>query len=254
MRFFFIRIAEGKKHQLISIPAGLNSKINQLIFAHLLFFLLYAIMGWIGLLEQPLADGTVADFVRTNLALSYRVEEMRAHWWISIFTFHFIHSNFLELVLSMGLLWLFGHILKEQIGEQKVVLFYFACAMLSGIVFMFSHFIFEIFSSGTGVMEGAFSGTLGIMTAALAFNRSSRLHIQGNRFIPLWYVFAFGIAISLMFFYQHNMAYILVFVGNLYAGYRYALYHLRPDAYELKLERNRIPVSGTRPITKHRAS
>lgn len=238
MRFFSIKIAEAKRARSISVPVALKSEINLLVFVHLLFFLLYSAMSWTGLLEQPLAGGTITEFIRTNLGLSYRMEEMRPHWWISIFTFQFVHSNFLELMLSMGLLWLFGHILKEKIGERKVVLLYFACTILSGIVFVLSHFVFRIFSAGTGMMEGAFSGTLGVMTATVIFNRSLRLRIQGKRFIPLWHIFAFGIAIFLIFFYQHNMAFILVFACSLYVGSRYALYDKRSNGYELKPSRN----------------
>ncbi|HUM67068.1 MAG TPA: rhomboid family intramembrane serine protease, partial [Chitinophagaceae bacterium] len=157
---------------------------------------------------------------------------------ISIFTFQFVHTNLPELMLSMTLLWLAGHILKEYIGERKVVLLYFACIIFSGVVFLFSHLIFTVFSAGTGMMEGAFCGTLGIMAATVTFNHSRRIRMYGGKFIPLWQVFGFGIAIYLVFFYQHSMAYILVLVSNLYGGFRYALYYQRSNVYELKLKQS----------------
>ncbi len=247
MRLLPIRIAEdNNKRRIIVIPTGLNSEINLLVFAHLVFFLLYIAAEAVGLLEHPVSEGTVADFIRANLGLSYRIGELSSNWWISIFTFQFVHSDFLELMLSMGILWFFGHILKTHIGERKVVALYFACTVLSGIVFLASRLTFKIFSAGTGMMEGAFSGALGVMTAAVVFAGSSKWQVLGTRLIPLWHTSLIAVVLYLLFFYQHNMAYILVLACSIYTGYKYPLYRLRSNSSLGGIEAQ--PSSGARPL------
>jgi membrane associated rhomboid family serine protease len=237
MKHYSLKITDGKRSRSVAIPAGLKSEINLLVFVHLLFFLLYAVIDRTGLFEQSLADGTVSDFIGTRLALSHRIEDMQSYWWAGIFTYQFVHSDFLELILSVGLLWLFGHILKTKIGERKVILLYVTCVTFAAIAFFLSHFVFRIFSADTGIMEGAFCGTLGIMTACVIYSGTSQLHLYGGKSVALWKVFVFGTAFYLISFYQHNMAYILMLICSSYTGYRYAF--TRPElvtAYAMKAE------------------
>lgn len=223
---FPIRLVKSDKKESVTIRAGLTSELNLLVFAHLIFFLLYITAESVGLLEYPLSQGSLADFIRANLGLSYRIGELQSNWWISIFTFQFVHSDVLEFLLSMGILWFFGHILKHHIGERKVIVLYFACTALAGIVFLTSRLAFKIFSAGAGMMEGAFSGSLGVMTAAAILAGSYHLQL-GSRLVSVWKLSAVLGGLYLLSFYQHNMAYILVVVFSLYAGYRYAFSRLR---------------------------
>ncbi|HRE52365.1 MAG TPA: rhomboid family intramembrane serine protease [Flavitalea sp.] len=201
---------------------GLKSRLNLLILLHTLFFAAYYIIDSNGMLASPLAGGTVGDHLRNTLAVSSRPQAWPFNWTTSVFTYQFVHLDAGELLLSVAMLWLFGHLLKKRAGEKKVVLFYFILSIMSALVFNFSHLVFPIFSGPGGFMEGAFGGALGVMTAGvmLCGNRQFRIgkHIRVN----LWQVYFVALLISFMTVYKNNMAYVLVYAFNIYMGIKYA--------------------------------
>ncbi len=204
------------------MPIELKTGINLLIILHLLLFILYSISGWTGLLQQPWADGTVDDFIRYYLAASSLPDGFQSHWLSSIFTYQFVHFSKGELLLSISMLWLFGHILQSKLGQIKTLMLYFMFVILSAIVFNLSHLIFPIFSGPGGIMEGAFGGTLGIMTITVFLYGKYRLHLSKNIHFPLWKIYVAALLLSFIFVYKHNIAYILVYVSSIYIATQYA--------------------------------
>ena len=224
MKFFHcVAPSPGSRPSVkVKVPAGWKSRINQLIAFHFLVFLIYLVSGRTGLLESPLAGGTVSEFIRHSLDLSSRSQDLRAHWWSSIFTYQFVHFRAGELILSMSMLWLFGHILAGTLGMRRVIRLYFISVTVSAIVFILSHLIFPVFSGPNGVMEGAFGGVLGLMTVTVFLYGRHRLHIGHKLQVPLRTVYLAALFLSLILVYKHNIAYILVYVSAIYAGFRYA--------------------------------
>jgi membrane associated rhomboid family serine protease len=215
------KYSSAKKY--FELPAFLKDKLNLLIVIHLLTFAVYIIVKLDGWLDQPVNGETVKEFIRHFFALSSRAQDFLSQWSISIFTYQFIHLNWGELLLSISMLWLFGHILQNKLAQSRIILYYFILVTISAIVFNLSHLIFPIYSGPGGRMEGAFGGVLGIMTTTVFFYGKIKFHIFRNLYLQLWQIYALAILLSLEVVYKNNIAYILVYICSIYIGIRYAI-------------------------------
>lgn len=211
----------------------LASKINVLILVHIICFLAFSISQYF--FTRSGNAETFTAFVNTFLVPFYRGQELQSAWWSSVFVYHFIHFSIGELALSLFSLWFFGHILAQKIGEQKVLMLYFISSLLSALIFIASHTVFSIFS-GHGSLEGAFGSVLSIITVALLSHNNGSIRIRSTT-VSLRVVAAIVLIASLIFFYKNNMAYILIYVGNLYAGFFYSRSKLAtPEAMRSKFD------------------
>lgn len=201
---------------------GLRSLLNLLILLHILFFAVYCIIDWNGLLALPWSDGTIDDQIHKSLAVSSRAQDWPFNWTTSIFTYQFVHFSTGELLLSISMLWLFGHMLKKRVGQWKVIVFYFALACMSALVFNLSHLVFPIFSGPGGFMEGAFGGVLGVMTAGVMLYGGHRFQFGRHISFYLWQVYSIALLFSFMTVYKNNIAYVLVYACSMYVGIKYA--------------------------------
>lgn len=222
MKIYLNRIGYSDKAQNFELPVSIKNPINILISIHILFFILYCILDYTGLLQYLLDDPFESgQFIPSTFALSFYNSGWQ-YGLLSVFTYQFVHSSVGELLLSTMVLWIFGHILSKQIGANKVVMLYVICVLLSAIVFFLSHVVFTVFS-GKSIIEGAFFGVLGVMTTTLVMYKSYQVRVGSNLFIPLWQVVAAVILLSLLFVYKNNMAYILVYGCSIYTGYHFAM-------------------------------
>lgn len=205
---------------LVEAPLGRGSKINTLIWIHIAFFALYAIPWMFGWLHLPVGDGTIADFIDRFVALP---EPGMAAWPGGIITHQFVHFNPVELLLSIFALWFFGHLLSELVGEQKVIILYFATVLVSALVFVLSHYVFRVFSGHGAIMDGAFAGVLGVMTTTVILFRSHSIRVLGKTFVPLWQIYAAVIVVALALLFKPSIAYIFVYICSISFGIHYAL-------------------------------
>lgn len=203
----------------VQIPVRWNSEVNILIYIHLFFLLCYLIASHTALIGDELY---LPEFIRHSIALPGASKES-THWFGNLFTYQFVHSSLVEFILSMSILWFFGHLLAAILGQRRVILLYLVSVVLSALAFLGSHIIFAIFSGNGMIMDGAFPGTLSIMTAAVAFMRDYRLQIS-KTFAPSFLtIYCIILAISLPFIFKPSMAYIFIYISGIIIGFRYAI-------------------------------
>ncbi|WP_119081073.1 rhomboid family intramembrane serine protease [Chitinophaga alhagiae] len=201
---------------------ALKDQLNLLIIAHLLLYAAYLALGWAGTLDAPLGEGKVDDLFRHFLPLSAHADDVVSNWSASLVTYQFIHSNFAELLISMTMLWFFGHILKSRVGAVKVVMLYFIFAVISALTFNIAHIIFPIFAGPGEIMDGAFGGVLGVMTVATSLYGKTRFRLS-NRIQPtLWQIYAGVVLLSLFLVCKNNISDVMVYAVTIYLGARWA--------------------------------
>ncbi len=203
--------------------SGWGSGINVLILVHSVFFLVLTAIQWIGWLDASVGEGTVRDFVNDLLVLSGHSKYAPVDWVSAILVHQFVHFSVPEFLLSMGALWIFGHILRALVGEGRVLALYLAAVIFSAIAFVLSHYIFQIFSGHGTIMEGAFTGALGIMTATVVLFRSYQVRLFGVMHIALWQIYGAILLISIALLFKPSMAYILAYLSSVWLGCRYAV-------------------------------
>lgn len=207
---------------IVTFPIGLRNNLNLLILVHFAFFAWYLFSGTNGILGQYLSDGTLNQFVNYDVPAAYSFQQLQWQSFTSILTYQFVHLNAGEFLLSISMLWLFGNMLRHKIGSLKTIVLYFTFVALSAIVYNLSHLLFPIFSGPRGLLDGAFSGVLGIMTTSVYFYGKYQIRIGSNFTCALWVVYVFAILLSLLFVYEHNLAYIIVYVSGIYIGIKCA--------------------------------
>lgn len=203
--------------------SGWKSGINVLVLIHTFFFLVFTVIQWAGWLDAPLSDGTIRDFVKEFFVFSRDSKYGPIDWMSAIVVYQFVHVSVVEFLLSMSVLWIFGHILRVLVGEGKVIVLYLVAVIFSGISFVLSHYIFEIFSGHSTIMEGAFAGALGVMTATVVIFRSYHVRFFGTISLALWQIYAAVLLISVALLFKPSMACILAYLSSIWLGCRYAI-------------------------------
>lgn len=95
------------------------------------------------------------ELVRGALGYATGDFERRQVW--KVFTYMFVHGNFLHLALNMITFWIFGPRVERAWGSTSFTWFYLWC----GLGGWFFHYIF----GGTGVLVGASAAILGVAVA-----------------------------------------------------------------------------------------
>lgn len=222
MRIYYDAVSSrGPLRQSFRLPLGPQDNINLLILIHLLAFGLFIAFGGTSVIGHGFANEGLHDRARDFLALSARVQDIPHHWLMSLFTYQFIHFRLGEVLLSVSMLWIFGHILTRRIGQYRVIVYYFALVVLSAIVFNIAHILFPVFADPSGILDGAFGGVLGIMTTAVVLYGRLRFSFGGSIRFQLWQLYAAAVLLSLIVVCKDNMAYLLVYAFGIYAGVAY---------------------------------
>jgi len=228
MRIYYDAItSHGPGKKSFRLPVGLQDNINLLILIHLLAVGLFVAFGGTSLIGHGFANEALHDRARDFLALSARVQDIPHHWLTSLFTYQFIHFRLGEVLLSVSMLWIFGHILTRRIGQYRVIVYYFTLVVFSAIVFNIAHILFPIFADPSGILDGAFGGVLGIMTTAVVLYGRLVFSFGRSLRFQLWQLYAAALLASLAVVCKDNMAYLLVYAFGIYCGVAYGRRLLR---------------------------
>lgn len=98
----------------------------------------------------------------------------------SLFTYAFLHADFMHLASNMLFLWVFGDNIEDAMGHVRYFFFYGACAILAGLAFLIFNF------NGTGPLIGASGAVAGIIGAYLVLHPRVKVFVITTLFaIPL---------------------------------------------------------------------
>jgi len=137
--------------------------------------------------------------------------------------------------VSLGVMWFSGHLLKEYIGERRVVVLYFVIAAVAALMFLFAHIVFPVYSGHHTFMEGALPGALGVFTVTMTVQWRSLVRISGIP-LPLRAVYAVVLLMAFTILNQHSLASVLMYVCAIWAGLQYA---------SMKLSKKEFVEAGT---------
>ena len=98
---------------------------------------------------------------------------------VTLFTYAFLHADWLHLGSNMLFLWVFGDNIEDALGHVKFALFYLACAAISGLVFI-------VFAMGTYTwLIGASGAVAGVMGAYIVLYPHARVYVLAKIVIPI---------------------------------------------------------------------
>lgn len=211
------------------LPLGWSGLINKIVWVHITLYAIYLLASAFVLVSPGLEDGIVSKFVRDYVALPGAARDRTLPWMVGVITYQFAHRSLPELVVSMVVLLVSGHLLKEHIGERRVFVLYVISAMLSALIFLFAHLMFPVFSGHHTYMEGALPGALGVFTMVVALRGSERIYLAGAG-IRVWVLYAMVLAMAFTAFSQSSIASVLMYLAAIWAGLQYATMKLMRKA------------------------
>ncbi|HEY8576316.1 MAG TPA: rhomboid family intramembrane serine protease [Devosia sp.] len=99
--------------------------------------------------------------------------------WATLFTYAFLHADWLHLLSNMLFLWVFGDNIEDALGHVKFLLFYLACAALAAL----AHLLFNL--GGTWPLVGASGAVAGVMGAYILLYPHARVFVLARIVIPI---------------------------------------------------------------------
>jgi membrane associated rhomboid family serine protease len=140
-----------------------DNALNQLIIINALVFAVMIIVR--ALLHIAQQDGTY-ELIRRQLELSSSVPVLLRHPW-TLLTYAFLHQDFFHILFNMLNLYWFGQIIREYLGDRRLVSLYILGALAGAAFFLLAYNFLPVFRPQLGVtVIGASASVTAIIVAA----------------------------------------------------------------------------------------
>ena len=118
------------------------------------------------------------DVILTQLSIPSNIAHLFFRPW-SLVTYFFTHYSFNHILFNMLSLYWFGKIVRDLLGEQKVLSIYVLGGLLGGLLFVVAYNLVPMYSErvGSSVMIGASGGVTAIIVAAAVFVPNYTLYL-----------------------------------------------------------------------------
>lgn len=97
----------------------------------------------------------------------------------TLFTYAFLHADWLHLLTNMLFLWIFGDNIEDAMGHWRFVVFYLCCAALAAL----THLVFNF--NGNGPLIGASGAVAGVMGAYILLYPHARVYVLFRIVVPI---------------------------------------------------------------------
>ncbi len=140
-----------------------DNALNQLIIINALVWAIVIIVGAVLSLAQ--SSGVYVLLMR-QLALSSDGLVLLRHPW-TLLTYAFVHENFFHILFNMLNLYWFGQIIREYLGDRRLISLYILGALVGGVFFLLAYNFLPVFQGRIGQpVIGASASVTAIIVAA----------------------------------------------------------------------------------------
>lgn len=99
--------------------------------------------------------------------------------WAGLFTYAFLHTDWLHLLSNMLFLWIFGDNVEDAMGHVRFVAFYLVCALAAGLAHLGTNLL------DNGPLIGASGAVAGVMGAYLVLYPHARVIVLVRLAVPI---------------------------------------------------------------------
>jgi membrane associated rhomboid family serine protease len=141
-----------------------NNALHQLIFINVVVFAVLIILRTIMTLS---GSGSLFAYLMTFLSVPSNLQLFAYRFW-TIFTYFFIHLEFFHILFNMLNLYWFGMLIREYLGDKRLVNLYILGGLAGGLIYLISYNTIpylQIRAEGSFMM-GASGSVIAIMVAA----------------------------------------------------------------------------------------
>lgn len=141
-----------------------DNALNQLIVLNVLVFVLVVLLEAIAYLAQ---SGMMSQVMK-QLELSANLGVLARHPW-TVLTYSFTHKGFFHILFNMLNLYWFGQLIREYLGDKRLVSLYILGALAGAAVFLLSYNLIPVlkpYAAGGQPVLGASAAVTAIIVAA----------------------------------------------------------------------------------------
>ncbi len=157
----------------ISNEFKLSSNLNKIIYLNIIFFVIIKVCSSIFFLFE----------INTNeyfnkLYLPAEINLIKLQPW-SIFSFMFIHLNFVHLIFNMLWLYFIGNIFLQWLNERQLIYIYILGGISGGLFFVLSYNYLPLLQKNIDntLALGASASIFAIMMAITIYKPNHKIHI-----------------------------------------------------------------------------
>ncbi len=154
-----------------------DNMIHQIIFVNAGVYILLSLLKLFIFLFQ-MDPGFYNILLREYLSVPASLGSLITHPW-TILTYMFTHEGFFHILFNMLFLFWFGRILREYLGNQKILPVYILGGFSGAILYVISYNTFPVFAEALpiSIALGASAGVFAIILAAATLLPQYSIHL-----------------------------------------------------------------------------
>ena len=167
----------------------LKKKYNQVSIHEKFMFINVGIFAIISLTVTLiyLISSNRIEFFDDYFALPANLKQLLFKPW-TLFTYFFIHADFLHLLWNMVALYFFGRIFISFLGSRLFVNYYILGGLFAGLVFVLSYNVFPALIKSNSILLGSSGAVFAILFGVTAKVPNYIFNLFGIVRIPLWVI------------------------------------------------------------------
>ncbi|MBB3701471.1 rhomboid family intramembrane serine protease [Flammeovirga yaeyamensis] len=157
-----------------------------------------------------------------NLALPSEFTSFLYKPW-TLVTYFFVHSmkDFFHILMNMLILYWFGMIFTEFLGDKKAVILYFLGGLMGGIVYLLIYNLIPYFDGANAVVVGASGSVLAIVVGAATIAPDYRINLLFIGPVKIKWLAAFYVVMSISGLTGGNAGGQMAHLGGIIMGFTY---------------------------------
>lgn len=199
-----------------------NNVVYKLIFLNVIIFIVVGLLEVIFILFKLNYDN-FQQFVWNNLAISSDPLTVLKKPW-TLISYMFMHSGFFHILFNMLMLFWFGKIFRDFLGDRRLLAVYLAGGLAGAILFLLAYQTIPLLNSSqiSAGMVGASASVVAVIVAAATYvpNYSVFLLFLGQ--IKLKYLAVFLVIIDVLSLKEGNTGGHFAHLGGAVFGFIYS--------------------------------
>jgi membrane associated rhomboid family serine protease len=193
-----------------------DNALNQLLLINILVFvtlqLLYVIL-------RLTHNDAIYYWIARQLMLPSAPSELLYRPW-TLFTYFFTHRDWLHIIFNMLNLYWFGQLIREYLGNKKLVSLYLLGGLAGGILYLLVYnFVPFYIQRGSAEMIGASASVLAIIVAGATLLPNYTFHLILLGPVKIKYIAAFLVLLSVTGAVQQNAGGNVAHLGGALLGF-----------------------------------
>ncbi len=197
-----------------------NNGLVRLIIINVFVFIVLNLLFFISRLTNGTGEfmGIALDYI----TIPSEIEAFIFKPW-TVLTYFFVHEQFFHILFNMLVLYWFGMIFDEYLGDRKLISLYILGGITGGLAFLILYNILPYFSERNTLLIGASGSVYAIVVGAATLVPEYRMHLLFFGPIRIKYIAAVYIFLSLISTAGSNAGGNIAHLGGALMGYLFVV-------------------------------